>query len=219
MLRRHVELERADVCQRFCRLETRNIRDRRMRADVDEHLLAREHAFASVVERHLEGLRRNEAARPPDELGAARPVGLEMERRLAFDHVAFAFAHLRHVDRERSRHGAERSRSLGEMRDPRAPDLVLARQACHGRAGAADPLALDDSDAPAFLRQMPGQQLAALAAAKDENVEVFGLGHGILRCDFGGDAGGRRSVHGQRGKNEMRPTRQNKKRRPRGPAQ
>src|SRR5215471_14971407 len=63
------------------------------------------------------------------------------------------------------------------MRDPRAPNLVLAGQAGDVRAGAADPTALDDGSPPPRLRHVPSQQLAALSAAKDQHVKLFRSRH------------------------------------------
>ena len=61
-----------------------------------------------------------------------------------------------------------------QMRDARAPDLVLAGHAGDGGAGAPDPAALHDGVPLARAGQMPGEQLAALAAAEDQGVEALG---------------------------------------------
>jgi 3-polyprenyl-4-hydroxybenzoate decarboxylase len=57
---------------------------------------------------------------------------------------------------------------------------VLAGQARDVRAGAANPLALNDSSPPSRLRHVPSQQLTALAAAKDQDFKSFRLRHRLL---------------------------------------
>jgi len=66
-----------------------------------------------------------------------------------------------------------------QMRDLRAPNLVLAGQTGDVGAGAADPATLDDGSPPPLLRQMPSQQLAALAAAQDQDIKLFRLRHDV----------------------------------------
>ena len=44
--------------------------------------------------------------------------------------------------------------------------------------GAANPPALYDRDPPSRSPVVPRRQLAAAAAAEDQNVDVFGLRHG-----------------------------------------
>jgi hypothetical protein len=66
---------------------------------------------------------------------------------------------------------------VDKVGDLGAPDLVLARQTIGVRTGAADQLALDHGGAMAGLRHIPREEFATLAAAEDEHVVVFGLGH------------------------------------------
>jgi hypothetical protein len=75
-------------------------------------------------------------------------------------------------------HGAELRGCARQMRDPCAPNLVLAGQAGDVGAGAADPPALDHGSAPPRLRHVPSQQLAALSAPKDQDFKLFRLRHG-----------------------------------------
>ena len=97
-----------------------------------------------------------------------------MQGNLALDHVALALANLRHVGRDRTGdHRAELRGVLRQMRDPRAPNLILAGQASNVGTGAPDPPALDDGSPPPRSRQMPSQQLAAKSAAEDQCVKVF----------------------------------------------
>ena len=91
-----------------------------------------------------------------------------MQGNLALDHVALALANLRHVGRDGTGdHRAELRGVLRQIRDPRAPNLILAGQACDVGAGAADPSALDNGSPPSRPRQMPSQQLAAKPTAED----------------------------------------------------
>src|SRR5262252_10763909 len=68
------------------------------------------------------------------------------------------------------------------MRDPGAPNLVLARQTGDVGAGAADPLPLDDSRPSPRLRHMSSQLLATLSAAEDQDFEPFWLRHELPPC-------------------------------------
>ena len=65
MRRQVVELQRLDMRERPGRLEAGNVRDGRVRSDVEEDLLAGQHARAAVVQAHLERLRRHEAPGRP----------------------------------------------------------------------------------------------------------------------------------------------------------
>jgi hypothetical protein len=69
------------------------------------------------------------------------------------------------------------------MYDLGAPNFVLAGQTGDVWTGAADPATLDDGSSTPRLRHMPRQQLAAFAAAKDQNVELFRLRHDRSRLD------------------------------------
>ena len=63
--RQIVELQRLDMRERPGGLEAGNVRNCRVRSDVEEHLVARQHARAAVVQAHLERFRRDETpARP-----------------------------------------------------------------------------------------------------------------------------------------------------------
>src|SRR5580700_8419597 len=100
-----------------------------------------------------------------------------MELNLAVDHVALALANCRHVDRDRPGHRAELRAVTRQMRDLRAPNLVLARQAGDVGTGAADPPALHHSSPPPGLSHMPREQLAGLSTAEDQNFKLFRIGH------------------------------------------
>src|SRR5271155_1401732 len=64
-----------------------------------------------------------------------------------------------------------------QMRNPRAPNLILAGQAGDVGTGAADPPALHDRGTSPRLRHMPSEQLPAKSAAKDQNFNRFWLRH------------------------------------------
>src|SRR5262249_3270946 len=93
------------------------------------------------------------------------------------DHLALALADRRHVGRDGAGYHAEVRALARQMRDPRAPNLVLAGQAGDVGAGAADPPALDDGSPPPRLRHVPTQKLPALSAAKDQTVKLFRSRH------------------------------------------
>jgi hypothetical protein len=151
-----------------------------VRADIDHDLVAMKHALAAIKQRNLDRLRANEAAVAHDEFGAGLSVKTKVKVDLEFDHVLLAAPHLRHIDFYAIGDGTERRRVPNEMRHPGAPYLVLGGQACHGGAGATDPLPLHDGNLLAGLPQMPGKPLSALAAAEDDGVESFKLRHHYL---------------------------------------
>src|SRR5271170_867665 len=68
------------------------------------------------------------------------------------------------------------------MRDPGAPNLILAGKAGDVGTGAADPPSLHNSGASPRLRHMPSEQLPAKSAAKDQNFNRFCLRHEHLPC-------------------------------------
>src|SRR5277367_7130643 len=70
------------------------------------------------------------------------------------------------------------------MRDPGAPNLILAGKAGDVGTGAADPPALQDGGTSPRLRHMPSEQLPAKPAAKDQNFNRFCLRHEHLPCPF-----------------------------------
>ena len=154
-----------------------------MRSDIDEHAIAGQHARSAVIEMHLERFRCDKAAASHDQLGAGRLVIMQMRVDLALDHVALALDDRRHIGGDRAGHHAEPGTRARQMRDLGAPNFVLAGQTGDVWTGAADPATLDDGSSPPRLRHMPGQQLAALAAAKDQDVELFRLRHDPPRLD------------------------------------
>src|SRR5262249_9070867 len=97
----------------------------------------------------------------------------------AIDHVALALANGPHIGGDVAGYEAEARALAREMRDPCAPNFVFAGEACDIGAGAADPLTLAPGRAPARLRHVPGQQIAALSAAEDQDVKSFRLRHGV----------------------------------------
>src|SRR5215831_20017978 len=101
-----------------------------VRTDVEENLVAGQHACAAVIEAYLERLRRHKAPGPHDQLAAGCLVEMYMQRNLALDHIALALADLRHISRDRTAdHRAELGGVTRQMRDSRAPNLVLAGEA------------------------------------------------------------------------------------------
>ena len=97
-----------------------------VRSGIEKNLFSRQHARAAVIQLHLERFRCHETPGPHDQFGAARLVISQMRRDFAVDHVALASANLLHVSRDGAGHRAEPCCVMREIRDPRAPDLVLA---------------------------------------------------------------------------------------------
>src|SRR5215472_12108739 len=103
-----------------------------------------------------------------------------MQRNPILDHIALTLADPCHVGRDRTAdHRAELGGMTGQMRDPRAPNLVLAGEACDIATGAPDPLPLDDGRPSPRSRHMPSHILGALATAKDQDFDPFRLRHEI----------------------------------------
>src|SRR5260221_14182972 len=69
-----------------------------------------------------------------------------------------------------------------QMRDLRAPNLILAGQAGDVGAGAPDPPALHDGRPSPGLCHMPSQELATRSTAKDQDFKLFWLSHELPPC-------------------------------------
>ncbi len=139
-----IELERLDIGERLCRRETRNIRDRRTRPEIESHAIAGQHAGTAIVQFNLDGFRPNEAAHTHDQFGVAGLVAVEVHGDQAVDHLALSCQHSLHVDGRGTRHDPKPIGVVNEIGDFRAPNLILAGQAVGVRAGTADQLAFDD---------------------------------------------------------------------------
>src|SRR4029079_10468797 len=142
MPRQVIELESLDMRERLGGCQPGNVRNCRVRADIDEHLVAGKKAGAAIIEGDFESLRRHETRSPHDQLGAALLVVTQMRGHLGLDHLALALADDSHVDHDRTGGHAELGGVAHEMRSLRAPDLVLAGHAGDVRTGATDPFAL-----------------------------------------------------------------------------
>ncbi len=148
-----------------------------MRSYVEEHPISRQHSRTPIIQEHLKRLRSHEATRPHDQLGAAGRVALPVHGDQPVDHVALALSHTGHVDHGGARQHPELFRMLHQRGDLRAPDLVLARETVDVRTGAADPSSLHDGGAVSRLRHVPGQILATLSTAEDQDFNPFGFEH------------------------------------------
>src|SRR5262249_48662440 len=131
-----IEPESLDMGQRPGGPAARDGGDCRTRSDVDETLRAGQYARAAIIEMYLERFRRHKAPVTHDQLGAGRLVIVQMRSDLAADHVALALNNARHVGRDRTGHHAELRTVTRQMRDLRAPNLVLAGQTGDVGAGA-----------------------------------------------------------------------------------
>ena len=109
-------------------LEAGNARNCCVRTDIEVNLVSGQHArAAALIKAHLERLRRHKAPGPHDQFAAGCLVETLMQRNLALDHIALSLADPCHVGRDRTAdHRAEPGGVTRQMRDPRAPNLVLA---------------------------------------------------------------------------------------------
>jgi hypothetical protein len=138
--------------------EARNVRNCRVRSDIEKNLVAGQHTRPAVIQADLERFWHHKAPSPHDQFGAGRLVVPQMQGNLAVDHIPLALANLRHVGRDRTGdHRAELRGMLRQMRDPRAPNLILAGQAGDVGTGAPDPPALYDGSPSPRSRHMPSQ--------------------------------------------------------------
>lgn len=176
-----VELQGLDVGHWPSSLEARNARYCRVRSDIEENLVGRQHARSALIQPHLDRFRRHETPASHDQLGAARLVPFQVHSAQAFDHVALAPPDLCHIDCDWAGDRAECRGAMGEIRYFRAPDLVLAREAVDIGTGAANPAAFHHGSASTGLRHVPGQIIAARPTAEDKRVKPLRFGHGQLR--------------------------------------
>src|SRR6185437_15178769 len=173
-----VELQRFYVRHRLRGLEARYFGNRGAGSDVDEDLVGGQHALAAVTERDLEGFRRREAPGAHDQFRAAGFVSLQSKRYHTLDHLALAPPDCGHVRRDRPGDRAEVAAAAGQVSHLGAPYLVLGREAVDVRTGTADPTPLYDGRTVPEPGEVPGQEAAAVAAAKDQIFVSLGLGHG-----------------------------------------
>ena len=113
-----------------------------MCSDIEENLIAGQHARPAVIQAHLERFRRHEIPCSHDQFRAARLVLLQNSGNLGFHHVALALTDFGHVGRDGTRLRTEACAVMHQVGDFRAPDFVLAGEAVDVGGGAADPPAL-----------------------------------------------------------------------------
>jgi hypothetical protein len=187
-----IKLERLDVRERPRLGKAGNFGNSGMRSDIEKDLIGHERARSSAMHGHFKSLRRDKAAAAHDQFGAACFVVCQVLGDLAFDHLALAAAHHRHVDDPRGGHGAELRCMTRQICDLGAANFILARHAGDVGTRPADPLPLDDGRALPRSGEMPRDQLAASPAAKHESIETFRLGHAPSPSESGLSATRRR---------------------------
>jgi hypothetical protein len=130
-----VELQRLDMGQGRGISQARDVRNRRMRAEIEKDAICLDLPRAARCQTHLDGASGDEAA-------------FAMDLHQAVDHRAFAPAHARHVGRHRTRPLSIVRRAPREVGHLGAVDHILARQARDVRARAADQSAFHDDSSP-----------------------------------------------------------------------
>src|SRR5262249_61117735 len=113
------------------------------------------YARPAIIETHLERFRRHKAPVTHDQFGAGRLVIVQMRSDLAADHVALALNNGLHVGGHGTGHHTELRTVPRQMRDLRAPNLVLARQTGDVGAGSADPPTPSHATPPPHLPHPP----------------------------------------------------------------
>src|SRR5215469_8512573 len=124
--------------------------------DIEENLVTHQHTCAAIVEAHLKRLWCHKASCPHDQFAAAYLIDLYMLSNPVLDHIALTLADPCHVGRDRAAdHRAELGGVTRQMRDPRAPNLILDGQAGNVGTGAPDPVALHDGSPTPRSRPIP----------------------------------------------------------------
>ena len=88
-------------------------------------------------------------------------------------HFTLAITDSRHVDADIVLADSELHAAKEVGSDLGAVNNILARKAGNVGAGATDPFSLDDKGFLSLLGQGPGDELAGLSAAEDDEVVVF----------------------------------------------
>src|SRR4029077_10009705 len=161
-------------------LKAWDIRDGRVRSDIQKDLVARQHTRPAVVQYHLEGFGRQKTSTAHDQFGTTRPINLHVLRNLAFHHFALAPTNRCHIDSDRTGHRAVVLTVTRELRDFRTGNLILAWHASDIGTGATNPTSLHHGSPSSRLGHVPSDKLAARPAAKDENFKLLRLRHVLL---------------------------------------
>ena len=103
-----------------------------MSADIDDDFVADKKTRAAVIQGDLDRPGSDKSAAAHDQFSAARLIGAQVEFDFIIDHVLLAATYLAHVGSNRPRRSAEVLGIPDEMGEPRAPELVLGRQAGDG---------------------------------------------------------------------------------------
>src|SRR6266851_4668890 len=177
MTRQTIEIERFDMGHRTRRGEPGNIRDRRVRTQVEEHTFANNPPSAAIVERDLDRFRSNEAALTHDQFYSGVRGTLGVELMFRFDHFAFALLDAGHVDSEFIHFQSEFRAAPRQRCYSRGVDHVLARQACDIRARTAEPFPLDHRGAMTLIGNRPGCPFTGFSAPENENFVFFYVRH------------------------------------------
>src|SRR5260370_14284087 len=142
-------------------------------ADVDEAALTQERARAAAVQRYLNGFRFGEPRFPHEQFRAAGLELGEVDVHQLVDHPAFAASDAGHVHAHRPGYRPQAARRVDERDGLGAVDNVLAGEAGHVRARAADHRAFNDDGFLPLSRERPGDDLASDATANDQILKVL----------------------------------------------
>src|ERR1700677_3574257 len=162
-----IQFKDFDIRHRIGFAQARSRRNSRTRAQIQKYPLAFDRSPSSIVEAHLKRFWASESSLAHHQLSAGLLVLLHVDRNQRVDHLALAPAHRLHINRDRPCVRAKFRAMANQIRDLRAPYLVLRRKTIDVRAGAADPPALDHHCLLARPRQMPSQVLSTFAASDD----------------------------------------------------
>src|SRR5437016_6132760 len=105
-----------------------------MSAQIQEHAVAVQSAYAAVPQSHLNGARSDEAALAKDQFGAAFLVLVDVHADEPVNHPPLASPHLGNINRRRRSAATEIAVMTDEVGHLRAVDYIFCRQAGDIRA-------------------------------------------------------------------------------------
>ena len=152
-------------------------------ADIDKDAIAVKLPRAAGVQRHLDRFRLREPRFTHDQFRAAGLELAEMNFHQLVDHLPLAARDGGHIDANISGHDAQTTRGMNERDGLGTVNDVLARQAGHVRARAADHRAFDDDGLLALARQCPAEKFARDPAPDDQVLKMLGAHDGASLCE------------------------------------
>ncbi len=173
MLRKALQVQGFDVRHRPGLGKPRNAGKPRPSAYVDKDAIALKLACSTGVQCHLDRFRLCKRRFTHHQFCTARFELGEMHLHQPIDHLPLAARDGGHIDAHISGHDAQTSLGINERNGLRTLNNVLARQAGHIRARAANHRPFDDDRLLALARQRPAKKFTGDPAPDDEILNVL----------------------------------------------